>query len=89
MFIRQFLHDSWQFFQIQIPGTNITFAVLAICLALFNIGFSVLSMLLGVSLPNLGDVVKSKERFDKAKGQYGNARATRYHETPGRELDVR
>lgn len=94
LFIRQFLTDSWKFFQICIPGTNITFAMLLIGLGLFNVGFSVLGLLLGVSLPNLGDFMKSRERYNDAstvrKGRaYSASRSTRYLVSPERANDER
>lgn len=94
-FIRQFLSDSWQFFQIQIPGTHITFAMLLIGLGLFNVGFSVLGLLLGISLPNLGDFVESRGKYKDALSAHGRGQArlpshtTRYRVSPERVNDER
>lgn len=90
LFIRQFLHDSWQFFQLTIPGTHITFAMLLIGLGLFEVGFSVLSLLLGVHMPGLGGFINSRERYNDAKGaQYGGGHSTRFVVSPEREHDER
>ena len=92
LFIRQFLHDSWQFFQLKIPGTNITFAILLIGLGLFNVGFSVLNLLLGVSMPSLGDFVKSRDNYNKSRsgrGDYGAGHSTSFVVSPEREHDER
>lgn len=75
LFIRQFLADSWRFFQINIPGTNVSFAMLLVGIGLFNVGFSVLSLLLGVHLPEIGGFIDSRRRYNNARGnrrQYGN-----------------
>ena len=95
LFIKQFLADSWQFFQINIPGTTITFAMLLIALGLFNVGFSVLSLLLGVSLPNLGDFAESRGRYKDSLAAHGrgqarlSSHATRYRVSPERANDQR
>ena len=94
-FIKQFLSDSWQFFQIAIPGTSITFAMLLIGLGLFNVGFSVLSLLLGVSLPNLGAFAASRGKAKDALAAHGRGQArhpshtTRYRVSPERANDER
>jgi len=95
LFIRQLLSDSWQFFQIEIPGTHITFAMLLIGIGLFNVGFSVLGLLLGVSLPNLGDFLESRGRLKDIQSSRGEGQARlrsynpRYRVSPERANDER
>lgn len=43
--------ESWKFFQIQIPGTSLTFGSLAIGLVLINFGFKFLYWVLGATAP--------------------------------------
>ena len=95
LFIRQFLSDSWQFFQITIPGTSITFAMLLIGIGLINVGFSVLGLLLGLSLPSLGDFAESRGRYKDVMSARGRGQArlpahsTRYRVSPERAHDER
>lgn len=95
LFIRQFLSDSWRFFQITIPGTSITFAMLLIGLGLVNVGFSVLGLLLGISLPNLGDFAEARGRYKDSLTAHGRGQArlpryaTRYRVSPERANDER
>lgn len=45
--IKMLLSNSWKFFQIKVPGTGFSFAVLAVCLLLVPISLSFLSLILG------------------------------------------
>lgn len=45
-FLRLIFTESWKFFQIQIPGLNISFGGLAIGLLLVDLGFNVLQWIL-------------------------------------------
>ena len=94
LFIRQFIADSWKFFQITIPGTHITFAMLLIGLGFVNVGFTVLNLLLGLSFPSLGDFFESRGRAKDAMSAHGIGQArlsgsTSYRVAPEREHDTR
>lgn len=53
--ISSFLTNSWRFFtDTTIPGTNITFAVLALGLALVPVGFQFLSIMTGHNIGETG-----------------------------------
>lgn len=47
--IGSFLHMSWGFFKLEVPGTNFTFAALFVGLFLAGLGLDLLSMMVGVS----------------------------------------
>lgn len=46
-FITMFLSKSWEFFKIDVPGTNFSFGVVLVGLALVGVGFRFLSIMLG------------------------------------------
>lgn len=55
--VTSFLSGAWHFFtDVTIPGTNITFAVMALGLAIVPIGFQFLSLMAGHNIGETGEV---------------------------------
>lgn len=86
--IKSLLENGWKFFtQTDVPGTNISFAVLTIGLALISVGFRFLSIMLG---HNIGEAdFSALDRLHLPGTGYGASGSSRYRISPGRQLDVR
>ena len=84
--IEMLLKNGWKFFtQTDIPGTDISFATLAIGLALIPVCFRFLSIMLG---HNIGEADFST--FDRIHGPtFGATGSSRYRISDGRKNDVR
>lgn len=80
------LKNSWKFFtQTDVPGTDISFATMAIGLALIPICFRFLSIMLG---HNIGEADFST--LDRIHGPtFGATGSSRYRISDGRKNDVR
>lgn len=82
--VKAIMTNSWKFLtSTDIPGTEISFGVAMIGLALIPIGFGFLSLVLGCSLGDLPGV----NQF--AGGEYGSSGSRRYHVSDARKNDVR
>ena len=84
--IEMLLKNGWKFFtQTDIPGTDISFATLAIGLALIPVCFRFLSIMLG---HNIGEADFST--FGRIHGPtFGATGSSRYRISDGRKNDVR
>lgn len=84
--IKSLLENGWRFFtQTDIPGTDISFAVFTVGLALIPVCFRFLSIMLG---HNIGEADFST--FDRIHGStFGAAGSSRYRISDGRKNDVR
>ena len=82
--IKAILTNSWKFLtSIDIPGTDISFGVAMIGLALIPIGFGFLSLVLGCTLGDLPGV------NEFAGSEYGSSGSRRYRVSDARKNDVR
>ena len=85
--IEMLLKNGWKFFtQTDIPGTDISFATLAIGLALIPVCFRFLSIMLGHSIGEADYSVLDRLHLPATYTSVGSAR---YRISPGRQLDVR
>ena len=85
--IKSLLENGWRFFtQTDIPGTDISFAVFTVGLALIPIGFLFLSIMLGHSIGEADYSVLDRLHLPAT---YTAAGSSRYRISPGRQLDVR
>ena len=84
--IEMVLKNGWKFFtQTDVPGTNISFAVLAVGLALVPVCFRFLSIMMGHSI---GEADFST--FERIHGPtFGATGSSRYRISDGRKDDVR
>lgn len=80
--IASWLSNAWRFFtEVTIPGTSITFGVLAIGLAVIPIGFRFLSLMAGHNIGETG--------FDKEVTDYGTRGSKKVKISNSRKNDVR
>ena len=85
--IKSLLENGWKLFtQTDVPGTDISFAVFTVGLALIPLGFRFLSIMLGYSI---GDTDYSVLDRLHLPATYTAAGSSRYRISPGRQLDVR
>lgn len=77
--IRMFISNAWKFFQIDVPGTNFSFAVLAVGLLLVPISLSFLSLALGFPVGSV----------DHATAAFGSKGSKKYKVSDARKNDVR
>lgn len=77
--IRMFLSNAWKFFQIDVPGTNFSFAVLTIGLLLVPVSLSFLSLALGFPVGSV----------DSASAAFGGKGSKKYKVSAARKNDVR
>ncbi len=77
--IRMFISNAWKFFQVNVPGTNFSFAVLTIGLLLVPVSLSFLSLALGFPVGNV----------DSASASFGTRGSKKYKVSAARKNDVR
>mgnify|MGYP007088303323 CR=1 FL=1 len=77
--IRMFLSSAWKFFQIDVPGTNFSFAVLTIGLLLVPVSLSFLSLALGFPVGSV----------DSASATFCSKGSRKYKVSSARKNDVR
>ncbi len=85
--IKTLLTNAWKFFsQTDVPGTDISFAVFAVGLALIPVCFRFLSIMLGHTIGEADFSVLDRLHLPATYTSVGSAR---YRISPGRQLDVR
>lgn len=77
--IRMFISNAWKFFQVNVPGTNFSFAVLTIGLLLVPVSLSFLSLALGFPVGNV----------DSVSASFGTRGSRKYKVSSVRKNDVR
>lgn len=77
--IRMFFSNAWKFFQIDVPGTNFSFGVLAVGLLLVPVSLSFLSLALGFPVGSV----------DNVSATFGSKGSKKYKVSSAREKDVR
>lgn len=77
--IKMLLSNGWKFFQIKVPGTGFSFAVLAVGLLLVPISLSFLSLILGFPVGTA----------DKDTEGLGSMASRKYRVSSARKNDVR
>lgn len=86
--ITSLLEHGWKFFtQTTVPGTDISFAVLTIGLALVSVAFRFLSIMLGHSIGEADFSALSV--FRPTAYRFHNSVPVRYRISPSRKKDVR
>lgn len=85
-FITLFLSKSWEFFKIDVPGTNFSFGVVLVGLALVGVGFRFLSIMLG---HNIGEASPPEIDFFSSRAYGSTALSTHHNIPPARKNDVR
>lgn len=85
--IKSLLENGWRFFtQTDIPGTDISFAVFTVGLALIPVCFRFLSIMLGHTIGEADFSALDRLHLPVTYTSVGSAR---YRISPGRQLDVR
>lgn len=85
--IKALLENGWKFFtQTDIPGTDISFAVFTVGLALIPLAFRFLSIMLGHTIGEADFSVLDRLHLPATYTAVGSPR---YRISPGRQLDVR
>lgn len=74
-----FISNAWKFFQVNVPGTNFSFAVLTIGLLLVPVSLSFLSLALGFPVGNV----------DSVSASFGTRGSRKYKVSSVRKNDVR
>lgn len=74
-----FISNAWKFFQVNVPGTNFSFAVLTIGLLLVPVSLSFLSFALGFPVGNV----------DSVSASFGTRGSRKYKVSSVRKNDVR
>lgn len=74
-----FISNAWKFFQVTVPGTNFTFAVLTVGLLLVPVSLSFLSLALGFPVGSA----------DNASASFGTRGSKKYKVSAARKNDVR
>jgi hypothetical protein len=72
--IKMLLSNSWKFFQIKVPGTGFSFAVLAVGLLLVPISLSFLSLVLGFPVGTVDNDTVSLRSMGSRKYRVSSAR---------------